>query len=262
MNKLLVVAKNPETYFIKRLIKEVGQSGLLLFNPWKDGLPTDFDRVLFRSSGIYHSDKDLDFVRHCGKPVLNPVSSLELFRSKSSQYQFFAKRSHPFIPWQHLKDFTGGEGWFLVKPDVGQGGWGIQVLTSSQMLTFKQSKLISQDTAWLVQPYVEANEYRVFFMGDERYTLKRLPQEGKAAANFSQEGEAEVVSMPAHFKDMIEKLIKDSGAYYGAIDLLDPDSGPVILEVNVVPGIQQLEQLTHLNIVSRLLTANFFCQKS
>jgi glutathione synthase/RimK-type ligase-like ATP-grasp enzyme len=262
MNKLLVVAKNPETYFIKRLIKEVGQGGVLLFNPWKDLAPTDYDRVLFRSSGIYHSDKDLEFVRHCNRPVLNPLEALERFRSKSSQYQFFAERFHPYIPWQHLKDFTGGEGWFLVKPDVGQGGWGIQVLTSSQMLTFKQHKLAAGDPAWLVQPYVEATEYRVFFMGADRYTLKRLPRDARAPANFAQEGLAEVVSMPAHFKESIEKLITDSGAYYGAIDLLDPDSGPVVLEVNVVPGIEQLEQLTHLNIVSRLLTANFFCQKS
>lgn len=262
MNKLLVVAKNPETYFIKRLIKEVGQGGVQLFNPWKDETPTGFDRVLFRSSGIYHSDRDLDFVRHCAHPVLNPVPSLELFRAKSTQYQFFQNHFHPFIPWQHLRDFTGGEGWFLVKPDIGQGGWGIQVLTPSQMLTFKQQKLAAGDASWLVQPYVEATEYRVFFMGADRYTLKRLPTSGKATANFSQEGQAEVVTMPAHFREMIEKLIKDSGAYYGAIDLLDPDPGPVVLEVNVVPGIEQLEQLTHLNIVSRLLTANFFCQKS
>lgn len=260
MNKLLVVAKNPETYFIKRLIKEVGQNGLLLFNPWKDAAPSGFERVLFRSSGIYHSDLDLEFVRHCGRPVLNPLSSLILFRSKSSQYRFFQERSHPCPPWQFLSDFTGGEGWFLVKPDFGQGGWGIEVLTSSQMLAFKAKQQKLGDMSWLVQPYIEATEYRVFFVGDERFTLKRLPREGKAASNFAQEGSAEVVSMPAHLSVMIERLIKDSGAYYGAIDLLDPDHGPVVLEVNVVPGIEQLEQLTNLNIVSRLVTANFFCQ--
>lgn len=260
MKKLLVVAKNPETYFIKRLTQEVGQDKLIVFNPWKDKAPSDFDRVLFRSSGIYHSDKDLDFIRNCGRPVLNPLTSLELFRSKSSQYEFFKRASHPHIPWQNLTDFTGGEGWFLVKPDLGQGGWGIQVFTSSQMLAFKQQKILSGDVAWLVQPYIEATEYRVFFMGSDRFTLKRLPSEGKVASNFTQEGKAEVVTMPAHLVAPIEKVIQGSGAYYGAIDLLDPEQGPVLLEVNVVPGIEQLEQLTHLNIISRLVTANFFCQ--
>lgn len=262
MNKLLVVAKNPETYFIKRLIEEVGQQTIVLFNPWKDQNPQGFDRILFRSSGIYHSDADLDFVRKASVPVLNPLESLLRFRSKSSQYQWFKEQSHPHIPWQWLKDFTGGTGWFLVKPDLGQGGWGIQVLTSSQMLSFKEQQMVKGDLSWLVQPYVEATEYRVFFMGEDRFTLKRSAGEGKVASNFSQEGLAELVTMPAHMVSMVERLIKESGAYYGAIDLLDPDEGPVVLEVNMVPGIEQLEQLTHLNIISRFMTANFFCQKS
>lgn len=260
MNKLLVVAKNPETYFIKRLIKEVGLSRMLLFNPWQDPRPTDYACVLFRSSGVYQSDKDLEFARSCGRPLLNPLSALERFRSKSAQYQFFNQIGHPCLPWARLSEWQKTAGRFLVKPDFGQGGWGIQVFDQLGLAQFHRQQMLKNDLSWIVQPYVSAAEYRVFFMGPERYVLKRAPSSETVAANFAQEGVAELVSMPAHLSQVVEPLIESSQAYYGAIDLLDPSSGPVILELNVVPGIEQLERLTGLNIIQHLLTANFFCQ--
>ena len=262
MNKLLVVAKNPETYFIKRLIKEVGQDKVMLFNPWKDAAPTGYSCVLFRSFGVYQSDKDLEFAKECGAPVLNPVSTIERFRSKSSQYHFFNQHGYPSLPWTALKDWRQAHGRFLVKPDFGQGGWGIEVLDGPGMNKFCEEQTLKNDLSWIIQPFVEAPEYRIFFMGSERYVLKRAPTQEACAANFAQNGKAELVSMPQHLSIIVEPLIHSSGAYYGAVDLLDPASGPVILELNAVPGIEQLELLTGLNLIQHLLTANFFCQIS
>ena len=263
MNKILVVAKNPETYFIKRLIAEVGEPAVQLFNPWRDPAPVGFSKILFRSFGVYHSDKDLDFVRSSLTPTLNSLESLQLFRSKSSQYQFFNSRNHPTLPWWHLKDWEDeGRKLYLVKPDLGQGGWGIQVMNADALSGWREEKFAQEDLSWIVQPYVRAPEYRVFFMGDERITLRRVPDENLKAANFAQDGDATVVSMPFHVSLPVEKLIFESQAYYGAIDLLDTPNGVVFLEVNVVPGIEQLEKITGINIIKGLLTANYFCQIS
>ena len=261
MNKILVVAKNPETYFIKRLTQEVGEDRIQLYNPWIDPAPLGFNRILFRSFGVYHSDKDLDFVRSSLIPTLNSIESLQIFRSKSSQYQFFNSRNHPSLPWWHLKDWEeeGGD-LFLVKPDLGQGGWGIQVMSADALSGWREEKFVQEDLSWIVQPFVRAPEYRVFFMGNERITLKRVPKMNHKAANFAQEGEATVVKTPFHVSLPVEKLIFDSQAYYGAIDLLDTPNGIVFLEVNVVPGIEQLEKITGINIIRGLLTANYFCQ--
>jgi len=262
MNKLTIVAKNPQTYFIKRLSEELGEEKIQHFNPWIDPVPASYVKILFRSSGIYHSDVDLDFVRGSGSDVMNPIKSLEIFRSKSSQYEFFQQHSHPALPWWRLKDWTAHDkesDEFLVKPDNGQGGWGIEVFSGCDLDRWKELQRLKGDLSWVVQPYIKAQEYRVFFMGSERICLKRLPKKGELVSNFAQEGEAKLVVLPQEIKEVIGPLIESSGAYYGAIDLLDTANGPAILELNVTPGIEQVEALAHQNLILALLSANFFC---
>lgn len=262
LNKLTIVAKNQQTYFIKRLSEELGESKIQHFNPWIDPVPASCDKILFRSSGIYHSDVDLDFVKNSKAEVMNPLKSLEVFRSKSNQYTFFETHLHPSLPWWRLADWNddSGEREFLVKPDYGQGGWGIEVLSAAALLKWQQAQEVKGDLSWIIQPYLKAQEYRVFFMGEERICLKRFPRSGERVSNFAQEGEARLVPLPSEVKAVVEPLIEDSGAYYGAIDLLDSANGPVILELNVTPGIEQVEALGQRNLIQALLSANFFCQ--
>lgn len=262
MNKLTIVAKNPQTYFIKRLSEELGEHRIQHFNPWIDPIPASCDKILFRSSGIYQSDDDLNFVRTTKAEVMNPLRCLEIFRSKSSQYEFYNSQLHPSLPWWYLADWTdeSSDGEFLVKPDKGQGGWGIEVLRAGELIKWKQFQVAKGDLSWVVQPYLRTQEYRVFFVGEERICLKRFPKAGERVSNFAQEGEARLVALPIEIKSVVEPLIKDSGAYYGAIDLLDSVNGPIILELNVTPGIEQVEALGQRNLIQALLSANFFCQ--
>jgi hypothetical protein len=58
MNKLVVVAKNKDTYFIKRLIEEVGDSAIL-FNPWLDFQIPEGQKYLVRTTGVYGIVLDL-----------------------------------------------------------------------------------------------------------------------------------------------------------------------------------------------------------
>lgn len=265
MNKILVVAKNPETYFVKRLIGEVGYLNIYLYNPWTSPPPPDiYTKILFRSSGIYHSDKDLEFARRLKAEVLNPLRSLVIFRSKSSQYEFFNSQGLPALPWWRLTEWKNdfSEASFLVKPDLGQGGWGIQVFGLRELESWREKQTEKGDLSWIIQPYTKASEYRVFFVGQERYTLLREPAGLQKAANFTQMGKVLFVPMPLHLVSLVEELITKSSAYYGAIDLLDTPSGPKFLELNVVPGIEQLEKITGINIIQRLLSANYFCQIS
>ena len=58
----------------------------------------------------------------------------------------------------------------------------------------------------------------------------------------------------------IERLIEKSGAYYGAIDFILQDDQIYFLELNVVPGIEQLEKISGQNVLRPFLSAKFFCQ--
>ncbi len=271
MNKLVILTKNPQTYFIKRLIQEVGDSGVQLFNPWADIIMPEGDRYVIRTTGIYKNDLDLMMIQ--GLPqdkVINPLPALKRFRSKSSQYSWFDEEGIPSLHWLPLKgtDLITIEKFFrlypecVVKPLVGQGGWGIEALTwESFQGWWKKRK--GKDEDWLIQPLVRgARELRHFFIkGEFALTLERKALTG-IAANFQKQGGATVVELPAEIKDEVNRLIEKSGALYGAIDLFIDNGRLRILELNTVPGIEQLEQVSGVNIIGKLLSAKFFCQIS
>lgn len=269
MNKLVVLTKNPKTYFIERLIKEVGEAHVQLFNPWADLILPEAAHYVVRTTGVYGSDLDLLMAQALpAERVINPIPALKRFRSKSVQYTWFEEQDFPVLHWLPLKgtDLLTIEKFFrlypevVVKPLVGQGGWGIEVLTWKTFKSWWKKKL-GKDEAYLIQPFVKgAKELRYFFIGNDfSVTLERKSPTG-IAANFRRQGSAEVSVLPQAFQETIQRVVEKSGAHYGAIDLLIDDNRLIILELNAVPGIEQLEQVTGLNIIGKLLSANFFCQ--
>lgn len=249
MNKICVVTRNPETYFVKRLTEEVGD--VLLWNPWKQApLPTT-NNFLVRTSGVYGDDRDLDLLRNIERTLINPVSSHALLRDKTKQFQFLEKKGFHLIPWKTLD----GRGEFLpekilIKPIRGQGGWGIRVMEQSEFLRWEKS---STDRSWIIQPYLEnVKEFRLFFCGNEEVLLERS---GASVANFSQGGSARMIRIPDALKELGEEIRVLTGLEYGAIDLFETSGGEhLILEVNPVPGVEQLERVSGQNIIRKVVS--------
>lgn len=261
MNKLCVVAKNKDTYFVKRLMEEVGQVDL--FDPWSDFLLPEADFYLVRTTGIYRNDLDLMFIKSIPtNKVVNPYNALKRFRSKNSQFDWFEEKDVPCLPWMSLKggDMIAIERFFrlypkvVVKPLVGQGGWGIEALTWDEFKSWwKKKKGVDED--YLIQPLVrDARELRYFFIkGQSPIVFERTAKSG-IVANFQREGAATVIEFPAEHQATIDELISASEAHYGAIDLFIHDDGRLsILELNTVPGIQQLEKVSGHNVMKLLL---------
>jgi glutathione synthase/RimK-type ligase-like ATP-grasp enzyme len=270
MNKLVIITKNRQTYFIESLIKEVGEDKVKMFNPWMDlELPAG-ENYLVRTTGVYGSDLDLMMLQSLPQEkVINPLAALKKFRSKSAQYLWFEELDFPLLHWLPLKgtDLLTIEKFFrlypnvVVKPLVGQGGWGIEALTWATFKTWWKKRK-GRDEDYLIQPLITgARELRYFFIKNTfALTLERKSKTG-IAANFKLQGSAFETQLPAELQETIDRLIEKSGALYGAIDLLIDDGTPVILELNTVPGIEQLEKVTGLNVIQKLLSANFFCHK-
>jgi glutathione synthase/RimK-type ligase-like ATP-grasp enzyme len=261
MNKICVIAKNKETHFIKRLTEEVGQGGapegVALFDPWSDIEFPQARTYIGRTTGIHKSDLDLMMMKSLPR-LINPHDTLKRFRSKQNQYMWMEEHDLPILPWISIRNtdaitaekFTVLYPEVVVKPDIGQGGWGVEVLTRDSL----KGWLKKHDPDYLLQPFIKhATELRYFFIkGADPIVLKRKAKTG-IAANFKNQGEAEVASLPDKFTPVINKLIELSGAYYGAIDLFIQDDELFILELNTVPGIEQLEKVSGLNIMSKLL---------
>lgn len=256
MNKVCVIAKNKETHFIKRLIEEVGE-GVALFDPWSDIEFPEAELYVARTTGIHKSDLDLMIMKSL-KKVMNPPEALKLFRSKVTQFHWMEENDLPILPWVSLKasdphlpeKFTVLYPEVVVKPEIGQGGWGVEVLTRDTLKSWRRK----HDPDYLLQPFIKnATELRYFFIkGEDPIVLKRKAKTG-IAANFKNQGEAEVSTLPEEFSPVLQKLVNLSGAHYGAVDLFIDDGRLYILELNTVPGIEQLEKVTGINIMSKLL---------
>ncbi len=260
MNKFCVFAKNKETYFIKRLIEEVGQE-VVLFDPWTDLELPEAHHYIGRTTGVYRNDLDLMMMKSLpAEKLINSLKVLTRFRTKSSQYQWFEENDFPVLPWLMVKgtDLLMIEKFFrlypemVVKPLAGQGGWGIEVLRWEQFKSWKKKK--SGDEDYLLQPFIKAAvEYRSFFIrGEEAIVLQRKAKSG-IAANFRKEGEATLAELPPEFKQIVNEVIHKSEAHYGAIDLLVHDGRLSILELNTVPGIEQLEKVSGQDIIKKLI---------
>ena len=260
MNKICVVAKNKETYFIKRLIEEVGD-GVEIFNPWADIEFPSADLYLSRCTGVYNSDLDLMFLKTIPKnKLINSFEVLKLFRSKINQYEWFDKEDIPSLPWLPIKgsDLLTIEKFFrlypelVVKPFIGQGGWGVQKLTWPEFKSWKKKK--NSDENYLLQPFVkDGKEFRYFFIkGKSPIILERKAKSG-IAANFRSQGEAQISTLPGPMMDKIQILVESSAADYGAIDLFIKGEQLYILKLNTVPGIEQLEKISGINIIRELL---------
>ncbi len=259
MNTIVVVAKNKNTYFIKRLTEEVGDR-VSCFDPWSDFEFPKGQHYLTRTTGVYGSDLDLLLLKSLpSESVINPVQVLELFRSKRSQYLWLEENNISCLPWISVKEPDNTiEKFFrlypemIVKPLRGQGGWGIEGLRWSDFKAWKKKK--GSDLDYLLQPFIrDATEYRYFFIKNENpIVLERKSKRG-ISANFQKNGVAKLTTISLKLTSLLQELEAKSGAIYGAIDLLVKDNSAYVLELNAVPGIEQLEKVSGQNVMKKIL---------
>jgi glutathione synthase/RimK-type ligase-like ATP-grasp enzyme len=201
--------------------------------------------------------------------LINPLEVLKLFRSKPQQYLWMESENIPLLPWLSLKGSSvlTIEKFFrlypevVVKPTIGQGGWGITILNWMQFKSWWKKKQAKKDEQYLIQPFMRGvQELRYFFIKNgPSYVLERQATTG-SVANFKRQGVARLASPRTEIINQLEELVEKSGALYGAIDLFFDGKNISILELNSVPGIEQLESSTQINVMGQLLNAKFFCQ--
>lgn len=247
MKHLCVISRTPETYFTQRLTEEVGE--LLRWDPWGEAPLPEARFYLLRTTGVYGDDRDLERLSGTSKNVINPVFTHELLRNKHQQFLRLERRGFHLIPWRLLDergDFLPEK--ILIKPVRGQGGWGIRTMGQEEFRNWEKE---TRDRSWIVQPYLEnVRELRLFFCGPEEILLERT---GTVAANFRQGGQARQIPVPEALSELGEEVRELTGALYGAIDLFETGAGYLLLEVNPVPGIEQLERVSGVNVIRLLL---------
>lgn len=83
--------------------------------------------------------------------------------------------------------------------------------------------------------------------------MKRQAKEGEFRSNLHRGGSATVIELTPEEEETAIKAAKILGLGVAGVDLLQSNSGPMIMEVNSSPGLEGIEQATQKNIAGAII---------
>jgi len=106
----------------------------------------------------------------------------------------------------------------------------------------------------LIQDYVNINsDIRIIVAGDKIIgSMRRIAQRDEVRANAHMGGTAEPFLVTPEIKRMSIAAAKKIKADICAIDIIESDYGPQILEINTSPGLQKIQETTKKNIAKEI----------
>jgi ribosomal protein S6--L-glutamate ligase len=106
----------------------------------------------------------------------------------------------------------------------------------------------------IVQDYINIqSDIRVIVAGEKIIgSMRRIAKSGEIRANAHQGGNAEPFIVTTEIKKMCIEAAKKIKAEICAIDIIESEFGPLILEVNTSPGLQKITEVTKKNIAKEM----------
>lgn len=106
----------------------------------------------------------------------------------------------------------------------------------------------------IIQDYVNINsDIRVIVAGDKIVgSMRRIAQRDEVRSNAHMGGSAEPYLVTPEIKRMSITAAKKIKADICAVDIIESDYGPQILEVNTSPGLQKIQEVTKKNIAREI----------
>jgi ribosomal protein S6--L-glutamate ligase len=107
----------------------------------------------------------------------------------------------------------------------------------------------------LIQKYVETGgtDIRAIVIGDEvAAAMERKAVEGEKRANIHAGGKGRNVKLDFQTEELAIKTAKVIGADICAVDILKGSKGPLVIEVNLSPGLQGITEATGINVADKI----------
>ncbi|MBD3164606.1 RimK family alpha-L-glutamate ligase [Candidatus Woesearchaeota archaeon] len=108
---------------------------------------------------------------------------------------------------------------------------------------------------FLIQEYVETGgvDIRLIVVGDKVIAgMKRKAELGEKRANIHAGGRGEAYLPDAYAKKIAVAAAKSVGADICAVDMLEDVKGPVVIEINVSPGLQGIIEATEIDVADKI----------
>jgi len=112
--------------------------------------------------------------------------------------------------------------------------------------------LLNQDL--MVEDFIEnpGEDIRVFIIGDEYVSMKRIAKKGERRANVKAGGRTVSFKPTDEQLEVSRKAAEILGAKVCAVDIVESKDGPQIIELNINPGIVGISKATGDNVAQKI----------
>jgi ribosomal protein S6--L-glutamate ligase len=151
----------------------------------------------------------------------------------------------------------------IMKFPHGTHGKGVMFADSYESASSMLDALAVLNQPFLIQEYVETGgvDTRAIVVGNKVVAaMRRKAVQGEKRANIHAGGKGEAVVLDAATRKIVVQAAESVGMDIGAIDLLESSRGPMVLEVNLSPGLQGITKATKKDVADEI--AKFLYKKT
>jgi ribosomal protein S6--L-glutamate ligase len=152
----------------------------------------------------------------------------------------------------------------IMKIPSGTQGKGVMFADSYESASSMLDTLTTLRQPFLIQEYIETDstDLRVIVVGDKIIAaMKRKGKKDDKRANIHAGGSGERIMPNDDVKKVALKAVRAIGAEICAVDILDSNiKGPLVIEVNLSPGLQGVTKATGLDVADKI--AEFLYMKT
>lgn len=219
--------------------------------------PGSLEQIIFR----------MDLVQRLaaqGVSVFNPPRAVEIAVDK---YLALARMNAAGVPTpttavcQRLGDamiaFEQLGGDVVVKPIFGSEGFGITRLTDADTAARVFAALERTQSVLYLQRFIPhgGSDLRLFVLGGLVLAAMRRCNRDDWRTNIARGGRGEPMIPDAALCALALRAAESCGASIAGVDVaLDPQRGPMVLEINAVPGWRELARVTGIDVAAEVLT--------
>jgi ribosomal protein S6--L-glutamate ligase len=282
--RIAILSRNKKLHSIRRLLREARKQRVQcdIVNPLECQLIVDgaqsrilvgprpvpaYDAVLPRI-GASITDYGLAVVKQfeaLGIYVVNPSQAIAESRDKMRSLQVLTEaglqvpasaltRSPRGLKMavQAVKDFP-----VVLKLLQGTQGVGVMLVHSPISLASVMDALRGLGRDVILQQFIAegaGRDYRAFVIGDKVVAaMMRTAPDGEFRSNIHRGGEGTLVKLSRPYERAAVLAARTLGLEVAGVDLMESNSGPMIIEVNSSPGFEGIEKATRLNIAGAIV---------
>jgi len=143
----------------------------------------------------------------------------------------------------------------VIKFPKGTQGKGVMFADSFSSASSMLDALTALKQPFLIQEYVETGgvDVRALVIGNKVVAaMKRKAVEGEKRANIHAGGTGEAYDLDNHSKKIAVRAAEALGAGICGVDILESAKGPLVLEVNLSPGLQGITKATKIDVAAKI----------